>query len=69
MFGSKCLYINLRSVEKIWVKELLQIWAEFTKLKPLNTPEFWQKLDSENKIHAKKLVKNVFSLYYAFALQ
>ena len=63
MFGSKCLYINLRSVEKICVKELLQIWAEFTKLKPLKTPEFWQKLDSENKIHAKKLVKKVFSLY------
>ena len=23
-------------------------------------PEFWQKLDSQNKIYAKKLVKNVF---------
>ena len=53
MFGSKCLYINLRLVEKICVKELLRIWAEFTKLNPLKTPEFWQKLDWQDKIHEK----------------
>ena len=70
MFGSKCLYIDLRYVEKgeNLREETFANLSRIHKIKSMENAAVWQKLESQNKDSYKKISKKrFFSLLCSFS--